>query len=476
METIVPVIILFSIFLIGISHWDIAIFTGWSGVLFLVVLGAGLLIFLARIILTTKFQRVRNPIFKIFLIALIIRLVFATVFTMYMEYTTGDVYSPASDEEEYEQRAWKVVQENQTEYFYKGFVYFVAGIYSLFGRNPYMVKVFNCLLGALTCVYVYLITRKICGSKVAHLAGMFCVFYPFLIWWTVYIQKDALLGCMTSLITWEVIKKERLLRKWIILSIAGFLLLHARTGVGIIVISHAVIYLIVVNRDRWRNILAATAIMIIFVILLQFFPLTRRYFTNILNLVNAQFATISFRPATRDIAENKLSPMDILNFFGKNPHIFLYNIAHLWLSPMPWRATSFNILRGPMISIGWLVLMIMIPEIVSGSIHLIRLRQKEGILLISLIVSFTLGYGSAYLPRWRHRVGFIPLAIILASIGFTHRKSLPFQRVMAVLFIWIIILFNLANPIAWMPRWSFFIILSTFVLAIIGVVYKKLRD
>jgi len=390
-----------------------------------------------------------------------------------MEYTTGDVYSPTSDEDEYEQRGWRVVQESETEYFYKGFVYFVAGIYSLFGRNPYMVKLFNSLLGALICVYVYLITRKISGSKVAYLAGMLCAFYPYLIWWTAYIQKDALLGCLTSLITWEVIKKEDLLRKWIILSMAGFLLLYTRTGVGMIVISHAIIYLVIVERSKWRTILIATAITTIFVILRQFFPLTRRYSTYILALVNIQSRYISFRPAMGGMSAIKMSPMEILNFWGNNPHFFLYNIIHLWFSPLPWQITSFNILRGSMIPIGWFVLIMMIPAIVSGSIHLIKSKKKEGILLISLVVLFTLGYGSAYLPRWRHRVGFIPLAIILASIGFTYKKFSISQGIMYISSILIIITLNIVFSIEFIPR-SFILISLVFIL-FVAFVYERLR-
>ena len=70
---------------------------------------------------------------------------------------------------------------------------FLSAIYFLFGRNHFMVKIFQVLLGAVFCVTIFFLAKKIFGNKrIAFLSAVGCSLWPALIVYTGIIGSEIL--------------------------------------------------------------------------------------------------------------------------------------------------------------------------------------------------------------------------------------------------------------------------------------------
>jgi len=78
-----------------------------------------------------------------------------------------------------------------------GFVYYVASIYYVFGRNQLLLQLLNATIGALTVVVVYAIAWRLFGSAVARWSALFTAFFPQMVFWSAGMYKDpAVLLCI----------------------------------------------------------------------------------------------------------------------------------------------------------------------------------------------------------------------------------------------------------------------------------------
>jgi hypothetical protein len=72
----------------------------------------------------------------------------------------------------------------------RGFIYFVAIIYYLFGRNVLLVQFLNGIIGALTPVVIFEIGLILYNRRVATTAMLFTAFFPQMIFWSAALYKD----------------------------------------------------------------------------------------------------------------------------------------------------------------------------------------------------------------------------------------------------------------------------------------------
>ncbi len=78
-----------------------------------------------------------------------------------------------------------------------GFVYIVAAMYYVFGRNQLLVQLLNCTVGGLTVLVVYAIAARLFGRQVARWAALFMAFFPQMVFWSAGMYKDpAVLLCI----------------------------------------------------------------------------------------------------------------------------------------------------------------------------------------------------------------------------------------------------------------------------------------
>ena len=73
-----------------------------------------------------------------------------------------------------------------------GYALFLAGLFTLFGEDPWPVRYVQALLGALSCAFVYLVGRELGSRRVGVVAGSLAAVHPTLILFTGRILTEGL--------------------------------------------------------------------------------------------------------------------------------------------------------------------------------------------------------------------------------------------------------------------------------------------
>jgi hypothetical protein len=99
----------------------------------------------------------------------------------------------------------------------RGFIYFVAALYYVFGRNVLLVQLLNGIIGALTPVIIFEIGLILYDRRVATTAMLFTAFFPQMIFWSAALYKDPMVMLAIALNILAVFKlRQRLTATWIV--------------------------------------------------------------------------------------------------------------------------------------------------------------------------------------------------------------------------------------------------------------------
>jgi 4-amino-4-deoxy-L-arabinose transferase-like glycosyltransferase len=79
--------------------------------------------------------------------------------------------------------------------------YFIAGVFSLFGRNVDAVRLVQALLAGVMCAAIFLIGSKFISLRVGTLASFFCAVYPLMIHYSVQVWAEQLFTYLIVLAT-----------------------------------------------------------------------------------------------------------------------------------------------------------------------------------------------------------------------------------------------------------------------------------
>ncbi len=170
--------------------------------------GPGALAVCAIVSLPTLFilvrtQEERRFLLRLFIVALLVRVVLATVINIgHMEaFFGGDAHT-------YDLFGKSLLQSWYGDVYhaarYAGFIksgagawgmlYVVAAVYSLIGENLYAIQLINASVGAATAIVVYYVAQTLFSNiRVSRLAAVLVAFFPSLILWTSQALKDGLI-------------------------------------------------------------------------------------------------------------------------------------------------------------------------------------------------------------------------------------------------------------------------------------------
>jgi 4-amino-4-deoxy-L-arabinose transferase-like glycosyltransferase len=130
----------------------------------------------------------------LFLLALTVRLAF--VLTL-----ENRLYWP--DEVEFDQIAMSLVSGKgyQSDPFRGNPILplVLAGFYKIFGHSYIAPRIFQSVIGALTVVVMFMLARRLCGSRVAFLAGLGLALYPSLVYTSGVFYVDCLFTFLIAL-------------------------------------------------------------------------------------------------------------------------------------------------------------------------------------------------------------------------------------------------------------------------------------
>jgi len=87
-----------------------------------------------------------------------------------------------------------------------GYYYLNALVFSVLGYVPLSMTIINCLLGALTGIYIYRISKYLFGRAAAVISSMLVAFFPSLILWSAMNLKEALVSLLICLFMWHTLQ------------------------------------------------------------------------------------------------------------------------------------------------------------------------------------------------------------------------------------------------------------------------------
>jgi len=155
-------------------------------------------------------------------VALVIRLVF--LFAVVPQLDNGVLHK--SDSADFDRMAWAIASANTSysDYGEPLILYYMAAIYRVAGHRPVAVAGSNVVLSVLTCLGVYVLTRRLFGRSAALWAALGFALYPEAIYWSVFPLKEALIA---PLVVWSAVCAVKAVRNRSAIGVVGFALLLA---------------------------------------------------------------------------------------------------------------------------------------------------------------------------------------------------------------------------------------------------------
>lgn len=329
---------------------------------------------------------------------------------------------------------------------HNGYLYILSFFYLLIGYNPAMShplsifsdKLINCLIGTLSGVPIFYITKDIFGRKAAKISSLFAVFYPSFIFWSMTNNRESANILLVALVILSVVKIHKKKFSYFVLLIVSLLLLFTiRPYIFFCTVFILGVFLLIIFSGYF---LARAPVLFTISIIISVFLLISGYRGMLKNEfltpdtfmkkvyernrdVIAQGGTTYVIYDYDTLSGAKLSKLKFAKGLIKGFIFFM-------LVPFPWAVSSTLQFLACLQIIAWYILL---PFSFVGIILAIRHRFKISFVLISYLLVVTSGFalmegnvGSAM----RHRDLILPFYLIFSAAGIVHifKRGVLFEK------------------------------------------------
>jgi hypothetical protein len=302
----------------------------------------------------------------------------------------------------------------------RGFIYFVAVIYYLFGRNVLLVQLLNGIIGALTPIVILEIGLILYSRRVATTAMLLTAFFPQMIFWSSALYKDpAVMLCIAANILAVFRLRQRLSPIWI----AVYLL----TAGALVWLRFYVFYAtaaatvagMLLSRRRGTSFSLASQLALVagVVLLLLYTPVGREV------LMQSRYLDLDLLSNSRmDLARagSGFAPSADVSTLGGVLSVLPMGVIYLLFAPFPWTVTG---LRQALALPDILLWYALVPFLVMGIVSA-RHRLRETMPILVFTTALTLAYG-AFLGNagtaYRQRTQIIMFYFLFISDGIHNR-------------------------------------------------------
>ena len=290
----------------------------------------------------------------------------------------------------------------------RGYTYFIAIIYSIFGQNIYAVIFVQLLLASLISILTFSIAREFFSIKTAKLCTLLVAFFPDLYVWASFALKEIIAVFSICLAVLQLLKFRKYPNLPSFLTTMGPLvfLLFIRPHVALffgLIFMLVSIWPVTLKKLVWLAI-AATVLAI---------SMSQAGLSDFLTIVSTAPLYVYSRGEFL-VTGATLPELLRMIISGQLLSNLLLGTGRYLLSPLPWQATNAYQAVVPGIILWYFVL----PAVIFGAIGAIRARKHVYILLlIVLFLIFWYGLTSTGTdPRWRLMI--VPFMCILSAYGF----------------------------------------------------------
>lgn len=307
-----------------------------------------------------------------------------------------------------------------------GMMYWVAGIYTLVGRNMLATQFVNCALGAATAPLAYLMATEIFPSKpVARAVAVLTAFFPSLIIWSCQGLKDGPIVFLLALSMLAVLRLGNRFSVRYLTALAAALccLLTLRFYIFYIVaLAGGAAFILGRRRLTAQSFLRQLIVISLVSLALAYFGVSR-YATQQLEAYGSADQIQRMRlDASRSAESGFGRDIDVSTTSGAMSAIPI-GFTYLLLAPFPWQFGSLRqMLTLPEMIIWWLA----IPLLVLGAWFTLkhRIREIAPIMIFTSLLTLTYSIvqgnvGTAY----RQRAQLLVFYFIFVGVGFVLLKE-----------------------------------------------------
>lgn len=309
----------------------------------------------------------------------------------------------------------------------RGFIYFVAGVYYLFGRNVLLVQLLNGIVGALTAVVIFELGLMIYGKRAATTAMLFTAFVPQMIFWSCALYKDPAVMLCIALNILAVLKLRQKFR-------LGLVILYLASAAALVWLRFYIFYAIVaatlagmVIRQRRRaffGLVSQMTLVLGLIVLLLFTPMGQEVFryTQILDLQQLSIARMDLARGGSGFGQGA----DVSTVSGVLGFLPI-GATYLLFAPFPWTVVG---LRQALALPDVLLWYALVPALIRGLLAC-RRRLAQTIPILVFTASLTLAYG-AFLGNvgtaYRQRTQVMMFYFLFIADGLQRRRKEPVAR------------------------------------------------
>ena len=368
---------------------------------------------------------------KVFLVALVIRVVYAFLMCFYYYWETGIGFEyGAADSIWYHTTSVYLahcVRKGFVPYVFRYLYYYTMGysddgymlwltiLYSIFGRSWLVPRIFKGLMGSYLCVLIYKLGTRTFGERTGRLAAVMCVFMP------IFIQICGIHTKEMELIFLLVFALERMdylirSKRYTFWNILSPLLLTAltfgfRTIVGMCLIFAFFVFVILSPKELVRKkskIIMSACVVVVFFLFL-FSPIGR----EMRIVYRLKFTDLNYQ--SEKYEEKGMQHSELAKSWYMAPGAFV-----LPLAPMVEEAPDHNkMIHGSIYVKNFLAFFAMLAI-------LIAIRQKKW-RDFSLIGAFELSYLAIIMFSFaanseRFHEAAIPLLVLMSAYAMTHLR------------------------------------------------------
>ncbi len=317
-----------------------------------------------------------------------------------------------------------------------GFYYWIAGLYSLFGHAPLLVKLFNVFFGAIVPVIVYLIAERIFSKKAAFFSAGLTVIFPSMVFWSTVMLKDTIVVLLSSLlillslqINYVSISKN--LKKLFAVSFLIYLFTWFREYTAIILAVSIVLYTVIkFSKSLKRETIVPKIIVciILFMLLGTALDLAGYGFFGISYARFFGFKSIDDIRSRMAGGNSDFSVGVSVDSAGKAFSYLPSGISYFLFSPFPWKTTK--LLEHLMIP-EMIIFYLLSPFILYGTYYSIRYKFRESNILLFFILANIILYSLVEVNLGtlvRHRIQILPYFFILGFAGLKRLYARVYKK------------------------------------------------
>ncbi len=314
------------------------------------------------------------------------------------------------------------------KYGFSGYIYILAAFFNIFGYSPISSRFINCLLGALTIIPVYSMTKIMFSERPARLAAVLTAFFPSVFLWSMTNLKETSLMFTTYLMLWSLLEFQRSKNNYFLVIILltiwsqAFLRFTYRVAFFSINIAVALFYIFYLTISRLslkkRFLVLLLIVMLGSAVILPNIDKVHSVIEDIQQkalihhkgVVSTGGLVYKLLPDEFYKGSEKLGLGDFLKMLGKG-------WFHIIFEPLPWNLESKEMLFSfPQMAL-WYVLIVFA---ILGMAISIRYRFRESLALIIYFVLMTSALavtGGNIGTVFRLRDINTPIILIFSSIG-----------------------------------------------------------